>query len=67
MTGIKLPTLERDNQIVDIDPFAFFGLFNKKLTDANRLSVLKATADLFDAELAYTKSPSPKTIAQMSK
>ena len=47
MTGINLPTLEKDNQIVDIDPFTVFGLFNKKLTDANRLSILKAISSLF--------------------
>lgn len=28
-TGINMPTLEKDNQLVDIDPFTFFGLFNK--------------------------------------
>ena len=109
ITGINLPTLEKDNQIVDIDPFTFFGLFNKKLTDANRLSILKAVADLFDvkspvptafdsipvlspqnaifyyfipdrgdddipdlwelfdAALAYAKSPTLETIAQVSK
>ena len=50
ITGINLPTLEKDNQIVDIDPFTFFGLFNKKLTDANRLSILKAIAELFDVK-----------------
>lgn len=50
ITGINLPTLEKDNQIVDIDPFTFFGLFNKKLTDTNRLSILKAIADLFDVK-----------------
>lgn len=27
--GINLPTLERDNNIIDIDPFTVFGLFNK--------------------------------------
>ena len=48
ITGFKLPMLEKDNQIIDIDPFTFFGLFNKKLTDANRLSILKAIASLFD-------------------
>ena len=47
ITGINLPTLEKDNQIADIDPFTFFGLFNKKLTDANRLSILNAIASLF--------------------
>lgn len=50
ITGINLPTLEKDNKIVDIDPFTFFGLFNKKLTDANRLSILKAIAMLFDVK-----------------
>ena len=25
ITGINLPTLEKDNQIIDIDPFTFFG------------------------------------------
>lgn len=28
-TGINMPTLEKDNQIIDIDPFTVFGLFNK--------------------------------------
>ena len=109
ITGLNLPTLEKDNQIVDIDPFTFFGLFNKKLTDANRLSILNIVADLFDvkapvptafdsipvlnpqnatfyyfipdrgdddiqdlwelfeAALEYAKSPTPETIAQVSK
>lgn len=50
ITGINLPTLEKDNQIVDIDPFTFVGLFNKKLTDANRLAILKAVAELFNVK-----------------
>ena len=54
ITGINLPTLERDNQIVDIDPFTVFGLFNKKLTNVNRLAILKAIASLFSV-----KSPIP--------
>lgn len=38
---IKLPTLERDNtSIVDIDPFTIFGLFNKSITDQNRIIIL---------------------------
>ena len=52
MTGINLPTLDKDNQIVDIDPFTVFGLFNKKLTDANRLSILKAISSLFAVKTA---------------
>ena len=50
ITGLNMPTLEKDNQLVDIDPFTFFGLFNKKLTDANRLSILKIIADLFEVK-----------------
>lgn len=26
--GINMPTLEKDNQLVDIDPFTVFGFFN---------------------------------------
>ena len=47
-TGINLPTLERDNQIVDIDPFTVFGLFNKSsMKEANRKKIISAVADLF--------------------
>lgn len=42
-----MPTLEAGEQIVDIDPFTVFGLFNKKLTDANRILILTAIARLF--------------------
>ena len=50
-TGIDLPTLERDNQIVDIDPFTFFGLFNKSsMKKENRVKILTAIAGLFDIE-----------------
>ena len=42
---INLPTLERDNQIVDIDPFTVFGLFNKsKLKKSNRIKIITAFA-----------------------
>lgn len=41
--NIKLPTLERDNDIIDIDPFTVFGLFNKNsLTSSNRVKILLA-------------------------
>ena len=52
VTGIKLPTLERnengDNEIVDIDPFTTFGLFNKGITNANRVKIITAIKDLFE-------------------
>ena len=47
ITGLNLPTLDKNNQIMDIDPFTVFGLFNKKLTDANRISILNAISVLF--------------------
>ena len=47
MTELNMPTLERDNNLVDIDPFTVFGLFNKKLKDDNRVKILKAIAELF--------------------
>lgn len=46
-SGIKMPTLEKDNKLVDIDPFTIFGLFNKKLTDDNRIKILSAIAKIF--------------------
>lgn len=54
-TGINLPTLEKDNKIVDIDPFTFFGLFNKSsMKEANRVKIISAIATLFQV-----KSPVP--------
>ncbi len=48
-TGINMPTLEKDNQLVDIDPFTVFGLFNKSsMKDVNRLKIINAVASLFD-------------------
>ena len=48
LSGISMPTLEKDNILVDIDPFTVFGLFNKKLKDENRIKLLEAIAKLFD-------------------
>ena len=39
-TGINMPTLEKDNQLVDIDPFAVFGLFKmSSMWEANRIKI----------------------------
>ena len=38
--GMKLPRLEKDGMPNDIDPFTVFGLFNKGITDANRIVIL---------------------------
>ena len=54
-TGINMPTLERDNAIVDIDPFTVFGLFNKSSMKAeNRIKILSGIAEKFDLK---TKVP----------
>lgn len=46
--GINLPTLEKDNKIVDMDPFTVFGLFNKSsMKETNRLKIISAVAENF--------------------
>ncbi|WP_072470143.1 AAA family ATPase [Urinicoccus massiliensis] len=50
MTGINMPTLEKDNDLVDIDPFTVFGLFNKKITEDNRIKIIQSIASLFDVK-----------------
>lgn len=46
-TGINMPTLELDGNLVDIDPFTFYGIFNKsKMKESNRKSLLSAAASL---------------------
>jgi len=52
-TGINLPTLEKDNQIVDIDPFTVFGLFNKSsMKESNRIKIITAIASKFQVKSA---------------
>lgn len=49
ITGLNMPTLEKDNRLVDIDPFTVFGLFNKSSMKAEkRIKILSAIAELFD-------------------
>ena len=52
----KLPTLERENNIIDIDPFTVFGLFNKGLTDVNRIEILKGFAKEFNIKSTVPSS-----------
>ena len=42
---IKLPKLEKDNILRDIDPFTIFGLFNKGITKENRIKIIKGIAN----------------------
>lgn len=46
--NMKLPKLERENSIIDIDPFTVFGLFNKGITNANRIAILESFATVFN-------------------
>lgn len=46
--GIKLPTMEQDGVIIDIDPFSIFGLFNKGITDQNRIKIIRKLAEAFE-------------------
>ncbi len=53
---ISLPTLERDNNIIDIDPFTVFGLFNKGLRIDNRIKILSSIANTFEIQSHIPKT-----------
>ncbi|MGN8913487.1 AAA family ATPase [Anaerofustis butyriciformans] len=44
---IKFPTFEKDKDIIDIDPFSVFGLFNKGIKDSNRKLILEGISKEF--------------------
>ncbi len=44
---MNLPTLEIDNNIIDIDPFTIFGLFNKNITDEKKIAIAHSFAGHF--------------------
>ena len=46
--GMKLPKLDKETIPKDIDPFTVFGLFNKGISDANRISILSGIKDIFE-------------------
>ena len=45
--SIKLPKLESGDEIIDIDPFTVFGLFNKGITNENRIAIINGIAEEF--------------------
>ncbi|MGW9855814.1 5-methylcytosine-specific restriction enzyme B [Staphylococcus hominis] len=50
-TQIHMPKLEIDNEIIDMDPFTVFGLFNKSsMTRENRIKIIEEIAKLFDVK-----------------
>ena len=46
-TGLHLPKLEQDGDIYDIDPFTVFGMFNKGISNGNRIRILTGFAEEF--------------------
>lgn len=57
LTEMKLPTLERNNQMTDVDPFTVFGLFNKSsMKESNKIKVLEKFAELFDIKAKVPSS-----------
>lgn len=49
---IKLPKLENSIVPVDIDPFTVYGLFNKGITDENRIRIIEGFKDEFSVSAA---------------
>ena len=54
--GINLPKLETNEVPYDIDPFTVYGLFNKGITNANRISIITAIAKEFHVDAAIPDS-----------
>jgi 5-methylcytosine-specific restriction protein B len=47
ITGINMPKLEMDNNIIDIDPFTVFALFNKQISFNNRIKIITEIKNIF--------------------
>lgn len=45
--GLKFSKVDSSAAVADIDPFTIFGLFNKGITDANRIAILNGIAKEF--------------------
>ncbi len=47
IAGVRIPKLDQDNQITDVDPFTFYGLFNKSsLSETVRVKIVGAVKDV---------------------
>lgn len=54
---INMPKLSKDSEILDIDPFTFFGLFNKNpMLNENRIKVVTAISELFQMNASIPQS-----------
>ncbi|WP_300277465.1 AAA family ATPase [Peptacetobacter sp.] len=54
--NISLPTLEKDRNIIDIDPFTVFGLFNKQISLRNRIRIIEGLAKEFSISVKTPES-----------
>lgn len=54
--NIKLPTLEKGKNVIDIDPFSIFGLFNKGITTDNRIKIITSFAEEFGVDASIPDS-----------
>ena len=54
--NMKVPTLESGDEIIDIDPFTVFGLFNKQITKVNRIAIIGSIAKEFDVQAKVPSS-----------
>ena len=50
--GMSVPKLESGDEIIDIDPFTIFGMFNKGITDTNRIAILNGIASEYGISAA---------------
>lgn len=48
--NMQVPKLESGGDIFDIDPFTIFGLFNKGITNSNRIAIIRSIANVFGIE-----------------
>ncbi|WP_246095088.1 McrB family protein [Salinicoccus cyprini] len=54
--GMELPKLESDRNVIDIDPFTIFALFNKGITDENRIKIIKGLKEEFSVNAAVPET-----------
>lgn len=54
--NIPLPKLDSTPIPEDIDPFTIFGLFNKGITDSNRIKIINELAKTFDSDKRVPKN-----------
>lgn len=47
---MKLPKIEKDGTIIDIDPFTILGFYNKRITNNNRRSIVEGLIQEFSVD-----------------